>query len=59
LHSFEELAVAIFLGGGLNSTLPKQMWDDVLLQVSPTLAAAYAVVILVVTSLFLIAEYLR
>ncbi len=59
VHSFEELTVAIFLGGGLKSTLPKQMWDDVLLQVSPTLAAASAVVILVVTSLFLIAEYLR
>lgn len=59
VHSFEELTVAIFLGGGLKSTLPKQMWDDVLLQVSPTLAAASAVVILVVTGLFLIAEYLR
>ncbi|MBS0241334.1 MAG: ABC transporter permease subunit [Proteobacteria bacterium] len=59
VHSFEELTVAIFLGGGLKSTLPKQMWDDVLLQVSPTLAAASAVIILIVTSLFLCAEYFR
>lgn len=59
VHSFEELTVAMFLGGGLKSTLPKQMWDDVLLQVSPTLAAASAIVITVVTALFLFGEYLR
>ncbi len=59
LHSFEELTVALFIGGGLKTTLPRQMWDDVQLQVSPTLAAASVVVLLIVTSLFLIAEYLR
>ncbi len=59
LHSFEELTVALFIGGGLKTTLPRQMWDDILLQVSPTLAAASVVVLLIVTSLFLIAEYLR
>jgi putative spermidine/putrescine transport system permease protein len=59
LHSFEELTVAIFIGGGLKTTLPKQMWDDILLQVNPTLAAASVVVLVVVTSLFLVAEYLR
>jgi putative spermidine/putrescine transport system permease protein len=59
LHSFEELTVALFIGGGLKTTLPRQMWDDIQLQVSPTLAAASVVVLIVVTSLFLIAEYLR
>jgi putative spermidine/putrescine transport system permease protein len=59
LNSFEELTVAIFIGGGLKTTLPRQMWDDVLLQVNPTLAAAALVVLLVVTLLFLTAEYLR
>jgi putative spermidine/putrescine transport system permease protein len=59
LHSFEELTIALFIGGGLKTTLPRQMWDDIQLQVSPTLAAASVVVLLVVTSLFLIAEYLR
>jgi putative spermidine/putrescine transport system permease protein len=59
LNSFEELTVAIFIGGGLKTTLPRQMWDDVLLQVNPTLAAASLVVLLVVTLLFLTAEYLR
>jgi putative spermidine/putrescine transport system permease protein len=59
LNSFEELTVAIFIGGGLKTTLPRQMWDDVLLQVNPTLAAASLVVLTVVTLLFLTAEYLR
>jgi putative spermidine/putrescine transport system permease protein len=59
IHSFEELTVAIFVGGGAMTTLPKQMWDDALLQVTPTLAAASVVVIVIVTSLCLFAEYLR
>ena len=59
LASFEELTVALFVGGGLRTTLPKQIWDDVILQVSPTLVAASVVVVVVVTSLFLLAEWLR
>ena len=42
LNSFEELTVAIFIGGGLKTTLPRQMWDDVLLQVNPTLGGGFA-----------------
>ena len=30
---------AIFVSGGINTTLPKQMWDDIQLAVTPTLAA--------------------
>lgn len=52
LTSFEELTVALFMGGGMKTTIPKQMWDDILLQVSPTLAAASTVVLLVVVVLF-------
>ena len=59
LHSFEELTVAIFVGGGLKTTLPKQMWDDILLQVTPTLAAASVTVLTVATGLFLLADYVR
>jgi putative spermidine/putrescine transport system permease protein len=59
LNSFEELTVALFVGGGLKTTLPRQMWDDVTLSVTPTLAAASVIVLLVVTSLFLLAEFLR
>ncbi|MBP0491809.1 ABC transporter permease subunit [Pararoseomonas indoligenes] len=59
LSSFEELTVALFIGGGLRTTLPKQMWDDVILQVSPVLVAASVVVVVLVTALFLLAEFLR
>jgi putative spermidine/putrescine transport system permease protein len=59
LNSFEELTVALFVGGGLKVTLPRQMWDDINLQVTPTLAAASLVVLAVVTVLFIAAERLR
>lgn len=59
LNSFEELTVALFIGGGLKVTLPRQMWDDITLQVTPTLAAASLVVLGVVTALFIAGERLR
>jgi len=57
--SFEELTVALFVSGGLKTTLPKQMWDSVLMAVNPTLAAASLIVVSVVTTLFIIAERMR
>ncbi|MBZ9603596.1 ABC transporter permease subunit [Phyllobacterium chamaecytisi] len=59
LQSFQELTVAIFLGGGLKTTLPKQMWDDITLQVNPTLAAAAVVVLLIVIIMFVIIECMQ
>jgi putative spermidine/putrescine transport system permease protein len=59
LQSFEELTVALFVGGGLKTTLPKQMWDGILLQVNPIIAAASVVVLAVVILLFAAAESLR
>jgi putative spermidine/putrescine transport system permease protein len=59
LQSFEELTVAMFIGGGLKTTLPKQMWDDILLQVTPTPAAASVMVLLIVCVLFSLMEYFR
>lgn len=59
LLSFEELTVVMFVGAGFKVTLPKQMWDDILLQINPTLAAASVFVLLIVVTLFLVAEYLR
>ena len=56
LQSFEELTVALFIGGGVKTTLPKQMWDGILLQVSPVIAAASVVVLLVVIVMFAIIE---
>lgn len=59
LTSFEELTVAIFMGGGIKTTLPKQMWDDILLQINPTLAAASTVVLCVVTVFFMMLQLIR
>lgn len=59
ITSFDELTVAIFVSGGIKTTLPKQMWDDMILQLNPTLAAVSVVVFLVVTTLLLAAEKLR
>jgi putative spermidine/putrescine transport system permease protein len=59
LVSFEELTVALFIGAGIKTTLPKQLWDDILLQVNPTLAAASVVVLSVVTLAFLLLQYLQ
>ena len=57
LQSFEELTVALFVGGGIKTTLPRQMWDGILLQVSPVIAAASVVVLIVVIAMFAIIEF--
>lgn len=59
IASFEELTVAIFVGGGLITTLPKQIWDDMLQQVNPTAAAASVCVLSAVTVLFFLSRTLR
>jgi putative spermidine/putrescine transport system permease protein len=57
--SFDELTIALFVTGGLTTTLPKQMWDDALLKVTPTLAAVSTVLILFVAVTIVLAERLR
>jgi putative spermidine/putrescine transport system permease protein len=59
LQSFEELTVAMFVGGGLKTTLPKQMWDGILLQVNPIIAAASVVVLTVVILMFVVIELVQ
>ncbi|KAB0265936.1 ABC transporter permease subunit [Microvirga brassicacearum] len=59
ITSFDELTIAIFVSGGLKTTLPKQMWDDMILQLNPTLAAVSVVVFVLVTTLLLLAERFR
>jgi len=59
ITSFDELTIAIFVSGGVKTTLPKQMWDDMILQLNPTLAAVSVVVFVIVTALLLVAERFR
>ncbi len=57
--SFDELTISLFVSGGLVSTLPRQMWNDMLLQVNPTLAAVSTVMLVLITTMILAAEALR
>jgi putative spermidine/putrescine transport system permease protein len=57
--SFDELTIALFIAGGGNATLPRKMWDDALLQVSPSLAAVAAMVLVFMTAIILVSEYAR
>jgi putative spermidine/putrescine transport system permease protein len=59
ITSFDELTIAIFVSGGIKTTLPKQMWDDMILQLNPTLAAVSVVVFVVVTVMLVTAERFR
>ena len=57
--SFDELTMAIYLTGGEFATLPKQMWVDAIMRVNPTLAAVSAVMLVFMSAIILVSEYLR
>ena len=59
ITSLDELTIALFLTGGLGSTIPKQMWDEASLKVSPTLAAASTLLFLLMSTVVLMALTLR
>ena len=48
ISSFDELVVALFLAGA-NMTLPKKMFDNILLEIDPTIAAVSVMQILLVS----------
>jgi putative spermidine/putrescine transport system permease protein len=57
--SFDELTIALFISAGVATTLPKQMWDDAILKVSPTLAAVSTLMLVFVTVIILAAEFFQ
>jgi putative spermidine/putrescine transport system permease protein len=59
ITSLDELTIALFLTGGLSSTIPKQMWDEALLKVSPTLAAASTAMFVLMSVVVLAAQGLK
>jgi len=48
ISSFDELVVALFLAGA-NMTLPKKMFDNILMEIDPTIAAVSVIQILLVS----------
>lgn len=57
--SFDELTIALFSSGGMTSTLPKQFWDDVTMQLSPIIAAVSTCLFAFIVILITFAEWLR
>lgn len=57
--SFDDLTVSLFVTGGLTTTLPKQMWDDATLQVTPVLAAVSTLIIVFMLLILLCLEWSR
>ncbi|MCC6313117.1 MAG: ABC transporter permease subunit, partial [Thermomicrobiales bacterium] len=57
--SFDDLTIALFVTGGLYTTLPRKMWDEMLLQVSPTLAAVSTILVGIVTAVLFAIEFAR
>ncbi|MBM3525617.1 MAG: ABC transporter permease [Alphaproteobacteria bacterium] len=54
IASFDELVIAMFLGGS-NWTLPKKMFDNIQLEIEPTVAAVSVLQIVLVTIVLLLA----
>jgi putative spermidine/putrescine transport system permease protein len=57
--SFDEVVVALFLAGPEQLTLPRQMFNGIRENISPTIAAVATLLIIFTTSLLLALEWLR
>ncbi len=57
--SFDELTIALFVTGGRVATLPKLMYEDALLSVSPRLAAVATLLLVFMTIIIAISEIIR
>ncbi len=53
ISSFDELIIAMFLGGS-NMTLPKKMFDNIMNEIDPTIAAVSVLQIILVTVILLV-----
>lgn len=58
ITSFDELVVAMFLSGA-NMTLPKKMFDNILTEIEPTVAAVSALKIMFIGLLLLLSLRFR
>src|SRR5262249_51635188 len=56
LVSFDELVIAIFVGGPAATTLPKRMWDSIRFEIDPTLTAISTMLVTVAILVLIGAE---
>ncbi|RZN07868.1 ABC transporter permease [Bradyrhizobium genosp. SA-3] len=59
ITSFDELVVALFLSGSGAVTLPRRMWDDLLYEINPTIAAISTLTIVLAAVMLVAAHFLR
>lgn len=59
ITSFDDVTIALFLSGSAATTLPKQMWVDAVLNVTPMLAAVSTITMVMVSVLILATEVIR
>ena len=57
--SFDELTIALFTSGGISTTLPKQFWDEITMQISPVIAAVSTCLFVFIAALIWVADRLR
>ncbi|KAA0999307.1 ABC transporter permease subunit [Paraburkholderia panacisoli] len=57
--SFDELTIALFTSGGVSTTLPKQFWDEITMQISPVIAAVSTCLFVFIAALIWVADRLR
>ncbi|CAN7695853.1 ABC transporter permease subunit [Neorhizobium tomejilense] len=57
--SFDELTIALFVTGGRVTTLPKLMYEDALLSVSPRLAAVASLLLVFMSIIIAVSELIR
>ncbi|MFJ8235607.1 ABC transporter permease [Ureibacillus sp. NPDC094379] len=54
--SFDEVVVTIFLGGANTKTLPIAMWENLRIQIDPTMAAVSSILIVITVAAFILQE---
>jgi ABC-type spermidine/putrescine transport system permease subunit II len=59
LTSFDEVVLAVFLGGPAATTLPKRMWDNVRHEIDPTITAVASILIAASIVVLAVGEALR
>ena len=59
LISFDEVVIAIFLGGPLATTLPKRMWDSIRFEIDPTISAISSMLAIVAICILVGVEAVR
>ncbi len=59
LISFDEVVIAIFVGGPDATTLPKRMWESIRFEIDPTLTAISTLLTLLAIAVLVSAELLR